>query len=128
MKAQQILAKAKGTTLEAIASSYNATTTVQKIDTLLATNSFNPILGNDYKFLGAAFNMSMKGKISDLVASQNGVFAIKVENIGAKSSVPTDANAIKSQLINNIKSAAGRITNELLKKIASITDKRASVY
>ena len=128
LKAQQILAKAKGTTLEAIASSYNATTTVQKIDTLLETNSFNPILGNDYKFLGAAFNMSMKGKISDLVASQNGVFAIKVENIGAKSSVPTDANAIKSQLINNIKSAAGRITNELLKKIASITDKRASVY
>ena len=128
LKAQQILAKAKGTTLEAIASSYNATTTVQKIDTLLATNSFNPILGNDYKFIGAAFNMSMKGKVSDLVASQNGVFAIKVENIGAKSSVPTDANAIKSQLINNIKSAAGRITNELLKKIASITDKRASVY
>jgi peptidyl-prolyl cis-trans isomerase D len=128
LKAQQILAKAKGTTLETIAASYGTNTTVQKIDTLLASNSFNPILGNDYKFLGAAFNVSQKGKVTDLVAGQNGVFALRTDYIGAKSGVPTDATSLGNQLNNNIKSAAGRITNELLKKVATIKDNRAEVY
>ncbi len=128
LKAQQILAKAKGTTLETIASSYGTNTTVQKIDTLLAINGFNPILGNDYKFLGAAFNVAQKGKVTDLAASQNGVFALRTDYIGAKSGVPTDATSLANQLNNNIKSAASRITNELLKKMATIKDNRADIY
>ena len=128
LKAKQILAKAKGTTLETIASSYGTNTTVQKIDTLLAINGFNPILGNDYKFLGTAFNVAQKGKVTDLVASQNGVFALRTDYIGAKSGVPTDAISLSNQLNNNIKSAASRITNELLKKTATIKDNRADIY
>ncbi len=128
LKAQQILAKAKGTTLETIAASYGTNTTVQKIDTLLASNGFNPILGNDYKFSGAAFNASQKGKVTELVAGQNGVFALRTDYIGAKAGVPTEATTLSNTLNNNIKSAAGRITNELLKKTASIKDKRAEVY
>ena len=128
LKAQQILAKAKGISLEAIAASYGTNTTVQKIDTLLASNGFNPILGNDYKFAGAAFNASRKGKVSELIASQNGVFAIRTDYIGAKAGVPTDAMSLSNTLNNNIKSAAGRITNDLLKKVATIKDNRAEAY
>ncbi|MBS4044068.1 MAG: peptidylprolyl isomerase [Chitinophagaceae bacterium] len=128
LKAQQILAKAKGTTLEEIAKSYGTNNTVQRIDTLLSSNTFNPILGNDYKFAGAAFNVSQKGKVTSLIAGQNGVFALKTDYIGAKAGVPTDATSLANFLNNNIKSAAGRITNELLKKVATIKDKRAEVY
>ena len=127
-KAQQLISKIKGTTLADIAKSAGNNTTAQRLDTLLASNTFNPILGMDYKFAGAAFNSSMKGKVSDVVAGQNGVFAIQVENIGARATAPTDPNTIKSMLNNNIKSAASRITNELLKKTASIKDNRAEVY
>ena len=128
IKAQQILAKAKGSTVEEIAKSYGTNNTVQRIDTLLSSNTFNPILGNDYKFAGAAFNVAQKGKVTNLVASINGVFALKTDYIGAKSGVPTDATSLSNFLNNNIKSAAGRITNDLLKKAASIKDNRADVY
>ena len=127
-KAKQIIAKIKGTTLEAMATSAGNGTSVQRIDTLLASNTFNPMLGNDSKFAGAAFNASNKGKITEPVAGQSGVFALKVENIAARATAPTDPNTIKGMLNNNIKSAGGRISNELLKKAADIKDNRADLY
>ena len=128
-KAKQIIAKIKGTTLEAIATSIGNNTQVNKIDTLLASNTFNPILGNnDYKFAGAAFNTTNKGKVTEPIAGQNGVFALRVDNIGSRAGVPADAASIKGMLMNTIKSASGRITNELLKKAASITDNRGEIY
>lgn len=128
-KAKQIIAKIKGTTLEAMATSIGNNTQVNKIDTLLASNTFNPILGNnDYKFAGAAFNTTNKGKVTEPIVGQNGVFALRVDNIGARAGVPADAASIKGMLMNTIKSASGRITNELLKKAASITDNRGEIY
>ena len=127
-KAKQIIAKIKGTTLEAMATSAGNGTIVQRIDTLLASNTYNPMLGNDFKFAGAAFNASNKGKITELVAGQSGVFALKVENIAARAAAPTDANSIKGMLNNTIKSAGGRISNDLLKKAASITDNRGDLF
>ncbi len=127
-KAQIILSKIKGTSLEQVASSIGNNTTVQKIDTLLASNTFNPILGNDYKFSGAAFNSQMKGKVTTPIAGQTGVFALRVEYIGARAGAQTDEVSIKGMLNNSIKSACGRITNDLLKKSASIVDKRAELY
>ena len=128
-KAKTIIAKLKGTTLEAMAAAAGNATTVQKIDTLLASNTFNPMLGNDYKFAGAAFNISNKGKVTEPIAGQSGVFAVKVENIATRSSVvATDINNVKSMLNNNIKSAGGRVSNELLKKTADIKDNRGDLY
>jgi len=127
-KAKQIISKMTGTTLEAMATAVGGTTSVQRLDTLLATNTYNPMLGNDYKFAGAAFNESMKGKVSEPIAGQTGVFAIKVENIGAKSAAPADPNAVKGMLNNTLKAAGGRITNDCLKKAANIKDNRAELY
>ena len=127
-KAKQLIAKIKGTTLEAMASSAGNNTTVQRIDTLLASNTYNPMLGNDFKFAGAAFNATNKGKVTEAIAGQTGVFAVKVENIAARATVPSDPNSIKGMLNNNIKSAGSRITNELLKKAADIKDNRGDLY
>lgn len=128
-KAKTIIDKLKGTTLEAMASAAGNGSAVQKIDTLLASNTFNPMLGNDYKFAGAAFNVSNKGKVTEPIAGQSGVFAVKVENISARTGVvAADINNVKSMLNNNIKSAGGRISNELLKKVADIKDNRGDLY
>jgi peptidyl-prolyl cis-trans isomerase D len=127
-KAQQIVAKLKGATLEAMATAYGNNTIVNKIDTLLASNTFNPVLGNDYKFAGAVFNASNKGKVTEAIAGQSGVFALKTENIAARAGVPVDVMSLKTMLTNSIKSAGGKITNELLKKAANITDSRSEIY
>jgi len=82
----------------------------------------------DYKFAGAAFNATNKGKISDPIAGQNGVYIVKVENIAARAAAPTDPNNIKGMLNNTIKNAGGRISNELLKKVADIKDNRGDLY
>jgi hypothetical protein len=42
--------------------------------------------------------------------------------------MPTDLNAVKGMLNNNIKSAGGRVSNDLLKKAASIVDNRSDLY
>jgi peptidyl-prolyl cis-trans isomerase D len=128
-KAKQIIAKMNGSTLEAMAAAAGNGTAVQKIDTLLASNTFNPMLGNDYKFAGAAFNATNKGKVTEPIAGQSGVFALRVDNIAARPpAMPTDLNAVKGMLNNNIKSAGGRVSNDLLKKAASIVDNRSDLY
>jgi peptidyl-prolyl cis-trans isomerase D len=125
-KANQLLTKIKGTTLEAMATSAGNGTSVQKIDTLPANNAFNPILGNDNKFAGLAFNVANKGKVSEVIAGQNGVFAIRVDNIAAKPSTMDDA-ITKQMLTNTIKSTANRAV-ESLRKSASIKDNRADLF
>jgi len=124
-KAKQIIdTKFKGTTLEAIATS--AATTVQKADSLIFTNAFIPGAGMETKVVGAAFNKDLKGKVSSPIAGTSGVYAIRVENIGAKVGV-VDAESTKQSLLQNIKMAMYR-GNDALKKAASITDNRSKIY
>ncbi|MFY7964172.1 MAG: peptidylprolyl isomerase [Chitinophagaceae bacterium] len=127
-KAVQIISKMKGATLEAMASAVGNGASVQRIDTLPAQNAGNMMLGNDFKFAGAAFNTSNKGKVIEPIAGQNGVFAVKVENIAARAAAPAAPEAVKNMLNNTIKNAGNRISNELLKKAADIKDNRAELY
>jgi len=124
-KAKQILdTKFKATTLEAIATA--AGTQVQKADSLLFSNPFIPGIGNDAKFTGAAFNSTLKGKVSDAVAGSNGVFALRVENIAAKPSVENPEN-IRQSLLQEQKMILMRGL-EGLKKDATIKDYRNKFY
>lgn len=126
-KAQQIIStKFKGTTLDAIVAA-NAGLTIQRADTLMYSQDFVPGLGDrELKFTGAAFNANNKGKVTEPIAGNSGVFAIKVENIGAKPGV-NNADNLKQSIINNLKSGANGVY-EALKKVASITDNRAELY
>lgn len=124
-KAKQIIdSKIKGNTLEAIASSVN--TTVQKADTILFNNPFIPGVGTDAKFTGTAFNSSIKGKISEPVAGANGVFVVRVENLGSKPSNET-IETIKSGIIQSERMAFYR-GSEALRKAAVIKDYRSKFY
>lgn len=126
-KAQQIITtKFKGNTLEAIVAA-NAGLTIQRADTLMYSQDFVPGLGsNEPKFTGAAFNASNKGKVTDPIAGNSGVFALKVENIGAKAGV-SNADNFKQSILSNLK-AVGNGVFEALKKTASIKDNRAELY
>lgn len=116
--------KIKGTTLEAIAAS--AGTAVQHTDSLSFAAPFIPNMGNEPKVIGAAFNKSLQGKISEPFAGTSGVFAVRVDNNSAKPAA-MDQAALKQSLIQSARMAAFRGV-EALKKTASITDNRSKFY
>ncbi len=125
-KAKQIIdTKFKGATLEAIAA--NAATTVQRVDSVLFSNPFIPGVGMELKVVGAAFNAGLKGKVSEAIAGNSGVYAVRVENIANKAAVATEAIAVKQSLLQSQKMAAYR-SGDALKKAATIKDNRAKFY
>jgi len=124
-KAKQIIdTKFKGATLEAIATS--TATAVQKVDSVLFSNPFIPGIGMELKVVGAAFNPSLKGKVSEPIAGNGGVYAVRVENITEKAA-GSDANAVKQSILQAQKMAAYR-SGDALKKAATIKDNRAKFY
>ena len=123
-KAKQIIAKLKGNTLEAIAAS--AAVTVQKTDSLSFGSLFVPAVGNEIKLVGAAFNKTYQGKISEPIAGSTGVFVVKVNNIGAVAGSSAEAS-IRQQLLQNQKMAANRGVSAL-RKAASVKDYRSKFF
>ena len=116
--------KIKGNTLEAIAAS--AATSVQHSDSLSFAAPFIPNMGSEPKVIGAAFNKSLQGKISDPIAGTSGVYVIRVENNSAKPATSDEAG-IKQSLIQSARMSAFR-GMDALKKSASITDNRSKFY
>jgi peptidyl-prolyl cis-trans isomerase D len=124
-KAKQIIAtKIKGNTLEAVASSTG--TTVQKTDSVLFNSPFISGLGMEPKFTGAAFNTTLKGKVSDPIAGNSAVFVLRVENISSKPAT-ADPDAIKSTIMQSQQMSIYRGT-EGLKKASRIKDYRSKFY
>lgn len=125
-KAKQIIeTKFKGNTLEAVSASSG--TVVQKLDSLQFSQPFIPALGNaEPKFIGAAFNAANKGKVTEPIAGNGGVFVLKTDMIGAKPNTLT-ADALKQQLLQAVKGNASAISAGL-RKAASITDNRGDFY
>ncbi|MDI9365034.1 MAG: SurA N-terminal domain-containing protein [Flavobacterium sp.] len=125
-KAKQIIdTKFKGATLEAIAT--NAATAVQRVDSILFSNPFIPSIGMELKVVGAAFNPSLKGKVSEAIAGNGGVFAVRVENIAIKPAA-SNANSVKHSILQAQKMAAYTSSPAALKKAATIKDNRAQFY
>jgi peptidyl-prolyl cis-trans isomerase D len=116
--------KFKGTTLEALAGSVG--TLVQRADSVSFSTPFIPNVGSEPKVIGAAFNKSLQGKVSEPIAGTSGVFAIRVENNSAKPST-TDVMAMKQNLIQAARMAAYRGA-EALRKSAKIEDNRSLFY
>ncbi len=124
-KAQQIInSKFKGNSLETYAASTG--TPVLRADSVGFSAPFIPNIGNEPKVVGAAFNKSLVGKASEPIAGGTGVFAVKVENNGAKAAV-MDPEAVKQNLVQSARVAVYR-SLEALKKAASIKDNRSKFY
>ncbi|MBC7587601.1 MAG: peptidylprolyl isomerase, partial [Chitinophagaceae bacterium] len=125
-KAKQIIeTKFKGNTLESYAAS--AGVPVQKADSISFINPNVPAFGGyEIKFLGAAFNKEMQGKVSAPIAGNNGVIAMRVDMIGAKPAM-ADNESVRQTLLQAQKNASSRAGNAL-KKAAKIDDNRFKFY
>ena len=126
-KAQQIInAKFKGTTLEQLAQSAGGT--IQFADSISYQSFVINGIGNEPKILGAAFNKQLQGKVSSPIAGMSAVFAIKGESIYAVPSLGANAETLREQLQNQMKSQIGYRAMNAVKDAADIEDNRSKFY
>jgi peptidyl-prolyl cis-trans isomerase D len=124
-KAKQIIEKRfKGNTLETLSTSTGSP--VLRADSLSFASPFISGVGSEPKVIGAAFNKTILGKMSDPISGATGVFAIKVESNGAKAATQ-DLATIKQNLIQTTRMSSYR-GFEALRKAATIKDNRAKFY
>ncbi len=124
-KAKQIIeTKMKGKSLEEISTATSSP--ILRADSLGFAASFVTGIGSEPKVVGASFNKSLQGKVSDLIAGSNGVFAVKGELISAKpnASLP---DGVKQGLLQTRKMSVYR-SSEALRKSATIKDYRSTFY
>jgi len=125
-KAQQIIAsKIKGTTLESIAQA--AGVTVATADSVSFQSTFIAGLGNEPKVVGAIFNKSQVGKVSDAIAGATGVFVVKTNAATAQANTANVADLQKT-MEGQLKSSLSYRSVEGLKKAANIKDNRFEFY
>jgi len=122
-KAAEISKKiGSATSLDAIATAQGSQ--VFTADTIRFIDPFVPNLGNEPKVIGAAFNKSNQTKISAPIEGQNGVYVIKVNQVGALPAANADLTMQKKSQEAQLKQFAGYSTLESLRKSAKIKDTR----
>jgi len=124
-KAQQIIStKFKGNTLEEYAQS--AGVNISRADSISYSSSFLPGVGSESKVIGIAFNKNQVNKVTGPVAGTMGVFAVRVEAIGARSTGGTVEDQQKT-MEAQLKQYSYNATNGL-KKAANIKDYRSDFF
>ncbi len=123
--AQRLLTKFKGTTLDEYAKSTN--TQVANADAVQYRDGNISGVGNEPKVVGVMFNKTLTNKVSQPIAGNSGVFAVKPGAITAQANTTDTPESIKQQVENAFKQATYRST-EALRKAAKITDNRADFY
>ena len=124
-KAEEISKKiASATTLDAVAASTGQT--IQKADSLVFTSPYIPNVGPEPRVVGYAFDKQISGKpVSEPVAGNEGVFVLKVEQVGAKANYSGDIEQTREAMLQSEESIIQRAGTEALKKNAKIKDNRA---
>ncbi len=128
-KKAQIIINSKfkgGATLEAVAQ--GAGMPLLRADSVSFAQPFIPQVGNEPKITGAAFNKSLKGKISEPIAGSTGVFVVRGENITAAANAQVNVEETRKQMEMQQKQMGGFRSMEALKKAATISDDRSKFY
>lgn len=122
-KAEKIMAKMKGASLEAIASVNKVT--VQQATDLTIENAMIPNVGMEPKVVGIAFGTAVN-KISAPVEGNAGVYVVKTKSV-VKAPKLAKHDAYVNKLKPMVQGAAGRVIPALKDK-AKIEDKRLEFY
>ncbi|MBY0488061.1 MAG: peptidyl-prolyl cis-trans isomerase, partial [Flavobacteriaceae bacterium] len=122
-KAEKIIAKMKGTSLEAIAKA-NATT-VQNAPAASVDNAVLANVGLEAKVVGVAFG-SPANKVSAPIEGNSGVYVIKTKSVANAPKLPKYDDYV-NKLKANSAQAAGRVF-PALKNDAKIEDNRLEFY
>lgn len=112
--------------LNAIATSFNIQ--VQRADSVYFASPFINGVGNEPKIIGAAFNPANKNKVSEPIPGNSGMFLLKTEITGMKSSQSLDYSAKRLQMEQGLKGSITYKSSESLKKTAKIEDNRIKFY
>lgn len=125
-KAQMIIGRQmKGSTLEQL--SQNSHQAVQTADSLSFSAFVVPALGNEPKFIGAAFNKQLLHKVSIPIAGNGGVFAVRSENVSGISTIGQTADMQKQQMEQILRQQANQSVMAL-RKASDVEDYRAKFY
>ncbi len=122
-KAEKIISKMSGASLEAIAIA-NATT-VQNVPAASVENAVLPNVGNEIKVVGTAFGLAAN-KISTPIDGNAGVYVVKTKAI-TKAPAATNYDVNMTKLKSMAAQASGRII-PALKEGATIKDNRLEFY
>ena len=128
-KAKTIIdAKMKGNTLDAVAKS--AGVSVMQADSLSFQSPLVQNIGYEPKMLGAAFNKNTVSKMSSPIAGTAGVFAVQSKGVTALASNGMSVEQVQTALRQTLQQQqnSGGGVFEALRKSASITDNRSSIY
>jgi peptidyl-prolyl cis-trans isomerase D len=122
-KAAEIVKKiGSSSTLETIASA--TASQISTADTVRFADPFVPNLGNEPKVIGAAFNKKNQASVSAPIEGTNGVFVVKVNQIGALPAANANLEMQKKSQEMQLKQYASYSTLESLRKAAKIKDTR----
>ncbi len=122
-KAEKIMAKMKGSSLDAIAKA-NATT-VQNVPAASVENAVLPSVGAEAKVVGAAFGTAAN-KVSAPIEGNSGVFVVMTKAVTKAPKLPKYDDYI-TKLKANAAQASGRVF-PALKSDAKIDDNRLEFY
>jgi peptidyl-prolyl cis-trans isomerase D len=117
--------KMKGSSLQQVAQS--AQQSVQNADSLSFGAYVVPAIGNEPKFIGAAFNKQLLNKMSSPIAGNAGVFVVQSAGVFAAASIGQTAELQKQQLEQMLKQQASQAITAL-RKAADIEDDRYKFY
>lgn len=123
VKAEQIRAKIKATTLADIATENSAA--VRSANAITMANPTIPGAGREPKVIGTAFGLE-NGQVSGLIDGENGVYKIEVTK-HTEAPAMDSYKAYAKDPANNINAVGGKVVDALKKK-ATIEDNRASFY
>ncbi len=122
-KAEKIMAKMKGSSLETIASA-NKTTVQQAVDVTIENPTIGA-LGVEPKVVGTAFGLAAN-KVSAPIDGNTGVYVIRAKSVAKAPKLPKYTDYVNKLKANNAQ-AAGRVIGAL-KSDAKIEDNRVNFY
>ena len=126
-KAAEIIGKiGNNRDLNQIATSFK--TNVLRADSLSFFSPFIPGVGMEPKVTGAAFNPAVKGKSSDPISGNTGVFVIRTENVGLQPAGNAAYNDRRLQMEAGMKQNAANAALQSLRKAAKVKDRRIKFY
>jgi peptidyl-prolyl cis-trans isomerase D len=126
MKAETIIAKLKGNTIEEMASSYGTGAVVNTASGIAMNSTSIADIGYDPKTVGRVFGLSV-GKQSKPFAAESGVAVLKLTNITPAPDTK-DFSAQKQSLAQKGQSKGGYFINEAIKEISKVKDNRVKYF
>jgi peptidyl-prolyl cis-trans isomerase D len=122
-KAAEIVKKSgSAATLEAIATSQGQQAAVA--DSVRFSEAFIKNLGSEPKVIGASFDKNNQAKVSAPIEGTNGVYYVKVNQIGALPNAMANTDQQRKALETQLRQYATFSTMEALRKAADVKDTR----